>query len=94
MERKKDALESEVDVKDVVVIDNGTESVKIGISGEDYPRIVMNTISGSQNIKTDSEGLNNKPMHLFGNTLKQAAIEKKHEIQYSYPIKRGVTLLI
>ena len=92
MERKKDVLESEVDVKDVVVIDNGTESVKIGISGEDYPRIVMNTISGSQNIKTDSEGLNNKPMHLFGNALKQAAIEKKHEIQYSYPIKRGVTL--
>ena len=34
-------LESEVDVNDTVVIDNGTYSVKIGYSGEDYPRVFI-----------------------------------------------------
>jgi actin beta/gamma 1 len=32
-------LESEVDVKDFIVIDNGTDSIKMGYSGEDYPRV-------------------------------------------------------
>ena len=32
-------MESEYDVKDVIVIDNGSDSVKIGISGEDNPRV-------------------------------------------------------
>lgn len=87
---KKDVLESETDVKDLVVIDNGTESVKIGLSGEDYPRVLINSLSGSQNIKNDSEGLSSKPQHLFGSALKQAALDKKHDIEYSYPIRRGV----
>jgi len=86
---KKDVLESETDAKDLVVIDNGTETIKIGLSGEDYPRVLMDTLSGSQNIKNDSE-ISSKPQHLFGNALKQAVLEKKHEIQYSNPIKKGV----
>lgn len=32
-------MESEFDVKDLIVIDNGADSVKIGISGEDRPRV-------------------------------------------------------
>jgi hypothetical protein len=32
-------MESEYDVKDIIVIDNGTDTVKIGVSGEDYPRV-------------------------------------------------------
>lgn len=32
-------LESDVDVKEFIVIDNGTETIKIGVSGEDYPRV-------------------------------------------------------
>lgn len=91
---KKDILESETDVRDLVVIDNGTETVKIGLSGEDYPRVLIDTISGSQNIKNESEGISNKTHHLFGNALKQAVLEKKHEIEYNYPIKRGVIRLI
>lgn len=87
---KKDILESETDVRDLVVIDNGTETVKIGLSGEDYPRVLIDTIAGSQNIKNESEGISNKTHHLFGNALKQAILEKKHEIEYNYPIKRGV----
>ena len=87
---KKDILESETDVKDLVVIDNGTETVKIGLSGEDYPRVLIDSLSGFLNIKNDSEGLSSKPQHLFGNVLKQAFQEKKHEIQYSNPIQKGV----
>jgi actin beta/gamma 1 len=32
-------MESEYDVKDIIVIDNGADTIKIGISGEDYPRV-------------------------------------------------------
>ncbi len=34
-------MESEYDMKDIIVIDNGTDSVKIGISGEDNPRVFL-----------------------------------------------------
>jgi actin-related protein len=33
-------MESEYDVKDIIVIDNGADSIKIGISGEDNPRVI------------------------------------------------------
>jgi actin-related protein len=39
MKNKRSMMESEYDVKDIIVIDNGTDSVKIGVSGEDYPRV-------------------------------------------------------
>lgn len=28
-------MESDVDIKDIVVIDNGTDTIKVGVSGED-----------------------------------------------------------
>jgi actin-related protein len=37
MENKLNLLESEVDLKDLIVIDNGTDSIKIGYSGENHP---------------------------------------------------------
>jgi len=37
-------MESECDVKDIVVIDNGTDTIKVGISGEDYPRVYFQFI--------------------------------------------------
>jgi actin beta/gamma 1 len=30
-------MESEFDIKDLIVIDNGGDTCKIGISGEDFP---------------------------------------------------------
>jgi actin-related protein len=44
MENKKNyntraIMESEYDVKDIIVIDNGADTIKIGISGEDFPRV-------------------------------------------------------
>ena len=43
---KRLEVEAEIDVKDVVIIDCGTDTVKVGISGTDYPEIVVNTITG------------------------------------------------
>ena len=39
MENKRNLLESEVDLKDLIVIDNGTDSIKMGYSGENHPRV-------------------------------------------------------
>jgi len=33
-------MESKFDVRDVIVIDNGADSIKIGFSGEDKPRVI------------------------------------------------------
>lgn len=47
---KRSMMESEIDVKDIVVIDNGNDTVKIGVSGEDHPRMVLDTVCGIPNI--------------------------------------------
>lgn len=39
MKNKRSMMESECDVRDIIVIDNGTDTIKVGISGEDYPRV-------------------------------------------------------
>ena len=39
MKNKRSMMESEFDTKDIIVIDNGSDTVKIGISGEDNPRV-------------------------------------------------------
>lgn len=41
LKNKRSMMESEYDVKDIIVIDNGTDTVKIGVSGEDYPRVTF-----------------------------------------------------
>jgi len=38
-QKDKVLLESEIDSKYLIVIDNGSETIKIGYSGEDYPRV-------------------------------------------------------
>jgi actin-related protein len=39
---KRAQMESEFDVKDLIIIDNGSDTIKVGISGEDYPRVNLN----------------------------------------------------
>lgn len=46
-------MESEYDVKDIIVIDNGADSIKIGISGEDNPRLIIPSVVGIPDIKID-----------------------------------------
>lgn len=33
------AMDSQVDAKEIVVIDNGTDSLKVGFSGDDWPQV-------------------------------------------------------
>ncbi len=35
-------MESEFDKKDFIIIDSGSETIKIGYSGEDTPRVFIN----------------------------------------------------
>jgi actin-related protein len=37
-------------MKEMIIIDNGTEKVKIGRSGVDYPSILINTVTGKPHI--------------------------------------------
>jgi len=50
-------LESLADVKEVIVIDNGSESIKIGYSGEDQPRIELEAVGGTYTIKDDVDNI-------------------------------------
>lgn len=38
---KRAKMESEFDMKDIIVIDNGSETVKVGISGENFPKVII-----------------------------------------------------
>jgi len=39
------AMDSQVDFKEIVVIDNGTDSLKVGFSGDDWPQVCFTHIS-------------------------------------------------
>lgn len=43
MENKRNLLESEVDLKDLIIIDNGSDTIKMGYSGENQPRVIFST---------------------------------------------------
>lgn len=71
---------------DILVIDNGTDTCKIGISGEDLPRLVINSLVGIPEIKNESDLVSSKGRRLFGPALLQAFQEKKHTIHLEQPI--------
>lgn len=43
---KRAKMESEFDMKDIIVIDNGSDSIKVGISGENFPKHIIPSIAG------------------------------------------------
>ncbi|KAL4480379.1 hypothetical protein ABPG74_020895 [Tetrahymena malaccensis] len=88
-ENKRAKMESEYDVKDIIVIDNGADTVKIGISGEDKPRIIIDSIGGEPKLGVNDEATNQKPACLFGQQLQQAKLEKKFELEEKFPIQNG-----
>ena len=55
MENKRNLLESEVDLKDLIVIDNGTDSLKMGYSGENHTRITIDSMTGRINRVDDGD---------------------------------------
>ena len=68
---KRSLVESEIDLEDVVVIDNGTDTIKIGMSGTDTPQILIDSVSGIVEINPDSDVVPTRNI-FFGQELRQA----------------------
>ncbi len=54
----------------MIIIDNGTETIKIGRSGVDYPSVIINTVTGFPSARTDNDATPPKKMY-FGKDLEQ-----------------------
>lgn len=72
-------IESEVDMKEMIIIDNGTETVKIGRSGVDYPSVIINTVTGYPHVISENDATPPKKMY-FGKELGQMIETKKYNI--------------
>ena len=73
-------------MKDIVVIDSGTDTVKVGISGTDYPEIVIDSITGRVELNPDSDLMPSKNF-FFGEHLVKELENKKYPIRLSEPIQ-------
>jgi actin-related protein len=85
---KRKLIESEVDVKELIIIDNGTESVKIGRSGMDYPSIIIPTTAGYPHVISENDVATPKRVY-FGKDLRTIIDSKKYNVEYFYPIEHS-----
>ena len=85
--RRKD-IESEINLREMIIIDNGTETVKIGRSGSDYPSIIITTVTGIPPSISEHDAIPPKKMY-FGKELAQLMESKKYNIEFSYPISNS-----
>ena len=69
----------------MIIIDYGTETVKIGRSGVDYPSVIINTVTGYPSVISDNDATPPKNMY-FGKELSQMIETKKYNIVFSYPV--------
>ncbi len=66
-----------------IVIDNGTDTIKAGVAGDDAPRAVFGTIVGKPKMPGILVGLDQKEVYI-GDEVK----EKKGVLKLEYPIER------
>eukprot|EP01017_Pseudomicrothorax_dubius_P010518 TRINITY_DN13770_c0_g1_i1.p1 TRINITY_DN13770_c0_g1~~TRINITY_DN13770_c0_g1_i1.p1 ORF type:complete len:340 (+),score=98.00 TRINITY_DN13770_c0_g1_i1:50-1069(+) len=78
-------MDSDYDKKDFVVIDNGSDTIKVGYSGEDFPRLILPSVIGVPKEKEDDMSSNKSPL-IFG---KDDRLRDLNEYTISYPIKNG-----
>ena len=52
------------------MIDNGTDTVKIGMSGIDYPQIVIDTVAGLVEPNSESDAVPSRSI-FFGELLRE-----------------------
>ena len=67
---KRKLIESEVDIQEMIVIDNGTETIKIGRSGSDYPSVIIDTVAGVPHVVSENDATPPKRIY-FGKELEQ-----------------------
>ncbi|MES1902729.1 MAG: actin, partial [Paramarteilia canceri] len=68
-----------------VVIDNGSGTIKAGISGEDIPRAIFSAVVGRPKEKSAMVGLNKKE-----NFIGDEAQSKRGILKMIYPIEHGI----
>lgn len=72
----------------MIIIDNGTESVKIGRSGVDYPSVIIDTISGYPHVISENDASPPKKIY-FGKELAAVLEAKKYNVEFGYPIEHS-----
>eukprot|EP00331_Platyophrya_macrostoma_P002509 CAMPEP_0176418056 /NCGR_PEP_ID=MMETSP0127-20121128/7238_1 /TAXON_ID=938130 /ORGANISM="Platyophrya macrostoma, Strain WH" /LENGTH=438 /DNA_ID=CAMNT_0017798297 /DNA_START=29 /DNA_END=1345 /DNA_ORIENTATION=- len=75
-------MESKFDEKEVVVIDNGTDCIKIGFSGEDYPQMILPSVVGEISVKNELDA-SNKTQYVYGDKVR----DHIQNMSIKYPIE-------
>eukprot|EP01017_Pseudomicrothorax_dubius_P043766 TRINITY_DN7349_c0_g2_i6.p1 TRINITY_DN7349_c0_g2~~TRINITY_DN7349_c0_g2_i6.p1 ORF type:complete len:380 (-),score=85.75 TRINITY_DN7349_c0_g2_i6:346-1485(-) len=76
---------SELTDNTAVVIDNGSGTIKVGISGDDTPRAAFPSVVGKPKIKGIFVGMDQKEYYVG-----LEAIQKSKDLDLSYPIQGGL----
>ena len=90
IEDKLNSMQTFVDQKEFVVIDNGTGFLKCGFSGEDLPRVSIPTVMGVKEIILEASQTNDQGGKKYNRIFGEKAQEKMNEYDVTYPIRRGV----
>lgn len=91
IEDKLNAMQTFVDHKEFVVIDNGTGFLKCGFSGEDLPRVVTPTIMGVKEIAIEATQTGDQAGKKYQREYGVKVIGRQHEFQHIHqPIRRGI----
>lgn len=72
----------------MIIIDNGTDTVKIGRSGVDYPSVIIDTVTGYPHVISENDATPPKKMY-YGKELHQMIETKKYNIEFSYPVNNS-----
>jgi len=90
IEDKLNAMQTFVDQKEFVVIDNGTGILKCGFSGEDVPRVSIPTVMGVKEIQLEPTQTNDQMGKKYIRKYGKEALLNKTEYEIHFPIKRGI----
>lgn len=90
IEDKLNAMMTFVDQKEFVVIDNGTGYLKCGFSGEDLPRVNLNTVFGVKEIQIEPTQATDQGGKKYSRVYGKEALQYKDEYDIHYPVKRGI----
>jgi actin-related protein len=90
IEDKLNAMQTFVDQKEFVVIDNGTGYLKCGFSGEDLPRVVTPTIMGVREIILEASQTNDQGGKKYSRVYGDEALANRSEYEIHTPIRRGI----
>lgn len=90
IEDKLNSMQTFVDQKEFVVIDNGTGYLKCGFSGEDLPRVMIPTIMGVREIILEASQTNDQGGKKYSRVFGDEALANKSEYDIHTPIRRGI----